>query len=87
LAYKEELKNIQILMVSALSYPDSKRFYQDYGIAQMKNVKLGVDPSYKLRQIYRLQTMPAMYVYDKNGNLAKAFVGNVGIPAILDAVK
>jgi thioredoxin-related protein len=87
LAYKDELKNIQILMVSVLPYTDSKNFYQEYGLARMPNVRLGVDPTYKLRQIYRLQTMPAMYVYDKNGNLAKAFVGNIGVPFILDAVK
>ena len=87
LAYKEELKNIQIMMISALSYKDSKTFYNEYGLASMPNVKLGTDPSYKLRQIYRVQTMPAMYVYDKNGTLAKAFVGNIDVPRIIDAVK
>ncbi|MEO6720690.1 MAG: TlpA disulfide reductase family protein [Ferruginibacter sp.] len=87
LAYKNELKNIQIIMVSALPYNDSKNFYNEYGLASMPNVKLGTDPSYKLRQIYRLQPMPAMYVYDKNGTLAKAFVGNISVPSILDAVK
>jgi thiol-disulfide isomerase/thioredoxin len=87
LAYKKELKDIQIIMVSALPYNDSKNFYNEYGLSSMPNVKLGTDPSFKLRQIYRLQTMPAMYVYDKNGTLAKAFVGNIGVPFILDAVK
>lgn len=87
LAYKNELKDLQIIMVSALSYNDSKNFYNEYGLASMPNVKLGTDPSYQMRKIYRLQTMPAMYVYDKNGTLAKAFVGNIGVPFILDAVK
>lgn len=87
LAYKKELKDLQIVMVSALPYKESKNFYDEYGLAAMPNIKMGTDPSYKLRQIYRLQTMPAMYVYDKNGTLAKAFVGNIGVPFILDAVK
>ena len=87
LAYKKELQNIQIMMVSVLSYKDSKTFYNEYGLASMPNVKLGTDPSYKLRQIYRLQTMPAMYVYNKTGTLAKAFVGNIDVPRIIDAVK
>jgi thioredoxin-related protein len=87
LAYKKELKDIQIVMVSVLSYNDSKTFYNEYGLAGMSNVKLGTDPSYKLRQIYKVQTMPAMYVYDKNGTLAKAFVGNIDVPRVIDAVK
>jgi hypothetical protein len=53
----------------------------------MPNVKLGQDVNYKLGSIYKLRTYPSIFVYDNKGTLAKAFVGNIGIPAILDAVK
>ncbi|MEO6546417.1 MAG: TlpA disulfide reductase family protein [Ferruginibacter sp.] len=87
LAYKEELKGIQLLMVSTASYKDIKDFYQTYGLSAMPNVKLGQDVNLKLGLIYKIRTFPSIYVYDNSGSLAKAFVGNIGIPAILDAVK
>lgn len=87
LAYKEELKNIQILMVSPSSYSMVKQFYHEYGLSAMSNIKLGNDLNYALGSIYQLRTFPSMFVYDQTGKLAKAFVGNIGVPAILDAVK
>ena len=87
LAYKDELKNVQVLMVSPLSFKDNNNFYKEYNLSSMTNIKLGFDPTYKLRKLYNTQTYPSMYVYDKRGTLAKAFVGNIGVQAILDAVK
>ena len=87
LAYKEELKNIQILMVSPGSYSMIKQFYQEYALSTMPNIKLGNDLNYALGSIYQLRTFPSMFIYDQSGKLAKAFVGNIGVPAILDAVK
>lgn len=87
LAYKEELKNIQILMVSSASYPEIKNFYETYGLSSMPNIKLGQDVNVKLGSIYKLRIYPSIFVYDNRGTLAKAFVGNIGVPAILDAVK
>ena len=87
LAYKEELKNIQILMVSPSSYSMIKQFYQEYDLSTMPNIKLGNDLNYALGSIYQLRTFPSMFIYDQSGKLAKAFVGNIGVPAILDAVK
>lgn len=87
MAYKEELKNIQIVMISPLSYKDNKIFYDEYALARMPNTRLGFDITFKLRNLYKTTTYPSMYVYDRNGTLAKAFVGNIGVPAIIDAVK
>lgn len=87
LAYKEELKNIQILMVSPSSYSMIKQFNQEYALSTMQNIKLGNDLNYALGSIYQLRTFPSMFIYDQSGKLAKAFVGNIGVPAILDAVK
>ena len=87
LAYKQELKGLQIVMVSPLSFDLIKTFYQDYGLASMPDVIMGQDNSYALGSRYQLRTYPSIYVYDARGKLAKAFAGNAGVPAILDAVK
>jgi len=86
MAYKQELKNIQIVMISPLSYKDNKTFYDEYALASMPNIRLGFDVTFKLRNLYQTTTYPSMYVYDKNGTLAKAFVGNIAVPAIIAAV-
>ncbi len=87
LAYKEELKQIQILMVSNAPYPEIKAFYETYQLASMPNVKVAQDINLKLGLVYKIRTYPSLFVYDQKGNLAKAFVGNIGVPAIVDAVK
>jgi thiol-disulfide isomerase/thioredoxin len=87
LAYREELKNLPILMVSPAPFKEIKAFYQDYNIAAMTNIIMGQDLNYTLGLKYRPRTYPSIFVYDSRGILAKAFVGNIGVPAILDAVK
>jgi thioredoxin-related protein len=87
LAYKKELKDIQILMASPASYEAVKTFYKEYNLSEMHNVKAGQDVNYTLGRIYQLKTFPSIFVYGHNGKLAKAFIGNIGVPAILDAVK
>ena len=87
LAYKEELKDIQIVMTSALPYKLIKDFYTEYNIASMTNIKMGQDVNYKLGTKYHPTRYPAIYVYDAAGNLAKVFAGNIGVPAIIEATK
>ena len=87
LAYKEELKSLQILMVSPVALNLIKSFYEGYNIASMPNIHMGQDLNYAIGVKYQIRTFPSIYVYDATGKLAKAFVGNVGVPAILDAVK
>jgi thiol-disulfide isomerase/thioredoxin len=87
LAYKEELKGLQIVMASSAAYKEIKSFYEEYNIASMTNIIMGQDLNYALGAKYQLRTYPSIFVYDSTGILAKAFVGNAGVPAILDAVK
>jgi thiol-disulfide isomerase/thioredoxin len=87
LAYKAELKGLQIVMVSPAAFSEIKTFYEDYNIASMTNIIMGKDLYYTLGLKYQPRTYPSIFVYDSSGILAKAFVGNIGVPAILDAVK
>jgi thiol-disulfide isomerase/thioredoxin len=86
LAYKKELKDIPILMISVAPYQEIKAFYELFNLSAISNVKLGQDVHFKLGSIYKLRTYPSIFIYDRKGILAKAFVGNIGIPAILDAL-
>lgn len=87
LAYKEELKNIPIVMVSALSYRLVKEFYTEYNLASMPNVKMGQDINYVLGTKYHPTRYPAIFVYDAKGKLSKVFAGGGEVPAIIEATK
>ena len=56
LAYKTELKDVQIIMISATSFSMVKEFYHDYNIASMPGVKMGYDPGHALSMKYQLRT-------------------------------
>jgi len=87
LAYKKELSGLQIVMASPAPFTLVNKFYHDYNLASMPGVVMGQDPNYALSMKYPLRTYPCIFVYDAHGKLAKAFAGNAGVPAILDAVK
>ena len=87
LAYKSELKDIPILMVSPASYEAIKTFYSAYGLNTMPNLHLGNDANYALGSRFQLRTYPSLFIYDVQGKLAKAFVGNIGVPDILASLK
>jgi thiol-disulfide isomerase/thioredoxin len=87
LAYKEELKDIQVVMLSPASFIQVKTFYEAYNMAAMPNVTMGLDVNYVMGLRYRPTNYPALFIYDAAGKLAKAFVGNVGVPKIIDALK
>ncbi len=86
MAYKTELKDVQLIMISATSYKMVNEFYHDYNLSYMPSIKIGYDPGYALSMKYQLRTMPSLFVYSSTGKMLKEFVGNVGVPAILEAV-
>lgn len=87
LAYKKELKNVQLVMLSPSNYPTLKQFFVEYGIAAMPNIKMAQDINYTMGSLYQIRTFPTLYVYDKAGKLLKVFAGNVGVPEILESIK
>ena len=87
LAHKNELTALQFVMVSALPYRLITTFYNDYQVASMPNVKMGLDENFVLGSKYQPARYPSLYIYDAKGSLAKVFAGNAGAAAILDAAK
>ena len=84
LAYKEELKDVQILMLSV--YPISKinEFYQDYGLSKMPNIILAQDLNYVLARKFHMRTFPSLFLYGKDGKLLYWVSGNAPIPTVLE---
>jgi thiol-disulfide isomerase/thioredoxin len=87
LAYKKELKDIQVLMVTPMPYEHVKQFYKDYNMDSLPNFTLGQDWAYHLGEKLKPHFFPTILLYDKIGNFITAFTGNVGVPTILAAFK
>lgn len=74
-----ELKKMQVVLIAftRTEYPYLKLlkdFRRDYNLAKYPNVTMGTEyPTYKVQQYYHIRTTPYIAIYDKNGQLVKAF--------------
>jgi thioredoxin-related protein len=86
LAYKKELKDVQVLMVSPMPYVHVKQFYIDYNMDSLSNFTLGQDWAYHLGSKLQPHFFPTMLLYDKIGNFICGFTGNIPVPKLLAAL-
>ena len=75
-------KNVQLVLISHLDYRFLKTFYKDYNIAKYKNITVGKETSYFLGNFYKVKFLPAIFLYNKNGQFVKAFDGSVPVTLI-----
>jgi thiol-disulfide isomerase/thioredoxin len=77
-------KKAQIIMVSSLEHHILKKFYEEYKIAEYPNIIMGRDPAFFLGTFYKVESYPAIFLYNKKGNFVKAFDGTVPVEQIAD---
>ena len=74
-----KFKNAQILMVTYLPFEEMRKFYKEYNIANYPMITMGRDAKFFFPVFYKLKSLPAIFVYDKKGNLKKSFEGSVSV--------
>lgn len=79
----QKFKNTQIVMVTYLPYSEMMKFYHIYNIANYPTITMARDTKYFFPVFFKVQNLPSIYVYDKNGNFKKAFEGDVKPETIL----
>jgi thioredoxin-related protein len=85
IAEMDKLKNIEIVMATYFPFAEMKDFYKYFRISDYPNIKLGRDEKYQIPSHYKIQSLPFLALYDKNGNLITTFEGNQKIATLLDA--
>lgn len=85
--YKEDLKDIHIVMVTMHSISQMNAFMQDYKLTELKNVVAGKDIYYLLPPFYGISSLPYMALYNKKGDLILGFEGAMPIQKVLDTFK
>lgn len=79
----DQLKDVQIIMVSIYDFGKMKKFYKDYKIAKYPNITLARDGIYDLVRFYNVSAIPDVYVYDKKGKLLNHFKKDIPVDEII----
>ena len=82
----DKFKDVQIVMVEYLAYEEMKKFYINYKIADYPNITMGRDAKFFLPIFFKVESLPAIYVYDKKGNFKQSFSGSVKMDKIAAAL-
>ena len=78
----EQLKNVQIIMVSAMGFTVLQRFYEDYKIADYPNITMARDPNFNFTSFYKAYFVPQVFIYDKNRKFLNVIRGIVPVEQI-----
>ena len=81
----DELKKVQIVMVTMLPFEKLKEFYTKYDLQRFDNIKVGKDMNYMLPTFYNVRNLPYLAFYDKKGNLIQTFEGSMSIENVIKA--
>ncbi|MFT3824046.1 MAG: redoxin domain-containing protein [Chitinophagaceae bacterium] len=85
LARMDDLKNYQIVLASYQDMSDIRAFYAEYKLDKYSNIKIGRDTKFSLVPFFKMNVIPYLALYDKNGNLVTTFESNVAVDKILAA--
>ncbi len=69
----DQLKNVQILMISILDFNAIKKFYNEYKLADYPNITMARETTYNLPGFFNIHSIPDVYVYDKKGKFISTF--------------
>ena len=87
LQYKDELKDIHIVMATMHSISQMNDFVKKYKLDELKNVVIGKDMYYLLGPFYGIKNLPYLAMYNKKGNLIMGFEGSMPIQKVLETFK
>jgi len=82
----DKFKKMQIIMVTYLPYEEMIKFYKDYKISNYPEITMGRDTKFFFPIFYKVQNLPTIIVYDKEGKLKDSFEGTVSIDKVANAL-
>jgi thioredoxin-related protein len=83
LKYKQDLKDVEVLMVTFQPIYMMNEFVKDYHVSELPNVVIGRDPSYLLANFYQMRSLPYLALYNKKGNLIETAEGSIPLPKLI----
>ena len=86
LAHIKLFKDAQIIMTTYLPHDQMVKFYKDYKIGNYPEIVMGRDAKFFFPVFFKVQSLPAIYVYDKKGKFRKSFEGSVKMSKLAAAL-
>ena len=86
-AHINELKDVQIVMITFHPLWQMNEFISKYGLAAYKNIVVGKDVNYITMGFYDLHKIPYLAMYNKKGDLIEGFEGSLPIPEVIETFK
>ena len=87
IAHKEELKNIQIVMITFQPLWEMKDFIIKYKLDDLPNVIVGKDIYFTTSSFYSIHNLPFLAMYDKKGDLISVYEGTLPIENVISIFK
>ena len=84
IAHMDELKNVQIVMITFHPLYMMKNFISDYGLSKYPNIVVGKDIYYITTSFYDIRNIPYLAMYNKKGKLIEGFEGSLPIPKVIE---
>jgi len=84
----EQLKYIQILMISYLPIEEIKKFESDFKLSQYANIKVGTEGySFIVQHWFNIQRFPFVALFNKKATLTAAYRNVPTINVLLEKIK
>lgn len=80
----KKFKDAQILMITHYPYLEMEAFYKNYKIANYPQITMARDTKFFFPVFFKVQNFPAIFVYNKKGQLQKNFEGSVKVEDIIN---
>jgi len=87
IAHMDELKDVQIVMITFQPLWMMKDFISTYGLTKYSNIVIGKDVYYIMPGFFDIHNIPYLAMYNKNGNLIKGFEGSLPVQKVIEILK
>jgi hypothetical protein len=86
-AKKDQLKGIQIVMITMNAFPAMKEFIFRYRLNEVPNLFVGRDIYYLMPAFYQFRNLPFHAMYNRDGHLLSTFEGSMAITQLINVLK
>ena len=82
-AHKDDLKNVQIVMITFYPLWQMNEFVKNYKLDQLPNVIVGRDIYYTTPSFYSVHNLPFLAMYNASGNLIGVYEGTLPLEKLI----
>jgi thiol-disulfide isomerase/thioredoxin len=86
IAHMDELKDVQIVMITYHPLSAMRDFITDYGLAKYPNIVVGKDVYYITTGFFDVHNIPYMAMYNKKVKLIEGFEGSLHFTKVIEVL-